>query len=155
MATVEFDRNGLEVLDRHQCLQLLATVPVGRVGITSGAVPVVLPVNFALDGDEIVIRTVRGSKYDAAIHNTVVAFEADRFDPIDHTGWSVVITGASRELTSDDDRHRAERLPLRRWAEVDPQRDRFVAIACDVITGRRVVHPVPAASQIASATDLG
>ncbi len=148
MAPVEFDRNGLEVLDRHRCLQLLATVPVGRVGITSGALPVVLPVNFVLDGDEIIIRTVRGSKYDAAIHNTVVAFEADSFDPVDHTGWSVVVTGSSRELTSDDERRHAESLPLRRWAEVDPARDRFVAIALDVVSGRQVVHPAPAVGAV-------
>lgn len=142
MATVEFDRNGLEVLDRDQCLRLLGTVPVGRVGITSGALPVVLPVNFVLHDGEIVIRTVRGSKYDAAIQNTVVAFEADSFDPVAHTGWSVVVTGLSRELV-DGERDRAMRLPLRRWAEIDPVRDRFVAIACDVVSGRRVVHPMP------------
>lgn len=142
MFCVEFDRNGLEVLERRECLALLGTVPVGRVGITSGAIPVVLPVNFALDGDQIIIRTVRGSKHDAAIYNTVVAFEADSFDPIDHTGWSVVVTGTSRELDSGE-LERAQHLPLRRWANGDGERDRFVAIACDMVTGRRVVHPLP------------
>jgi nitroimidazol reductase NimA-like FMN-containing flavoprotein (pyridoxamine 5'-phosphate oxidase superfamily) len=141
---VEFDRNGLEVLDRHACLHLLASVPIGRVGITSGALPVVLPVNFVLDGEQIIIRTVRGSKHDAAVHNTVVAFEADKIDPLDHTGWSVVVTGTSREVTDPAEYERVARLPLRRWAEDDGQRDRFVAIACDVVTGRRVVHPAPA-----------
>jgi nitroimidazol reductase NimA-like FMN-containing flavoprotein (pyridoxamine 5'-phosphate oxidase superfamily) len=147
---VEYDRNGLEVLDRHECLRLLAGVPIGRVGITSGALPVVLPVNFVLDGERIVIRTVRGSKHDAAIHNTVVAFEADDFDPIEHTGWSVVVTGTSCELTDPDDVARAATLPLRRWAEDDGGRDRFVSISCDVVSGRRVAHPVPLATSRAA-----
>lgn len=137
---MEFDRNGLEEIGREECLHLLRTVPIGRVGITSGALPLVLPVNFVLDGDEIVIRTVRGSKHDAAMHNTVVAFEADKIDPVGHTGWSVVVTGTSREITEPAEVRNAESLPLTRWAAEDGEKERFVAISCDVVTGRRLVR---------------
>ena len=74
---MELDRNGLEVLASDQCLRLLAQAPLGRVGLTSGALPVILPVNFLLQEDHILVRTGRGTKLDAATRNAVVAFEAD------------------------------------------------------------------------------
>jgi hypothetical protein len=39
---------GLERLDRDECLRLLASVPVGRLIFTVNALPMVRPVNFAL-----------------------------------------------------------------------------------------------------------
>ena len=78
---VEVDRNGLEVLDRQECLRLLATATIGRIGITLGALPVILPVNFRLVDDRIVFRTGVGTKLDAATCNTIVAFEVDAVDP--------------------------------------------------------------------------
>src|SRR6187401_2874753 len=68
-AGMEIDRNGLEVLDRAECLRLLSTATLGRIGVQYGALPTVLPVNFVLDGCDIVIRTGRGTKLDAATDN--------------------------------------------------------------------------------------
>ena len=45
------------------------------------------------------MRTGEGSKLDATIPNTVVAFEVDDFDPMCDSGRSVVVTGVSREIT--------------------------------------------------------
>ena len=45
---MERDRNGLEILDRSECLRLLAGSSVGRVAVSVGALPVILPVNFRL-----------------------------------------------------------------------------------------------------------
>jgi uncharacterized protein len=47
---MEVDRNGLEVLGRDACLRLLASATLGRVGVSSGALPSVVPVNFRFDG---------------------------------------------------------------------------------------------------------
>ncbi len=46
---------------REECLALLATAPSGRLVLTEGALPAVLPVNFLLDPAGIVIRTAEGS----------------------------------------------------------------------------------------------
>ena len=97
---MEVDRNGLQVLDRSECLELLRSVPVGRIGVTSGALPTILPVNFLLDGDRVLIRTGRGSKLDAATRNAVVAFEADDVDAFARVGWSVVVTGVARDASA-------------------------------------------------------
>ena len=39
---------GLEVLSREECLSLMATVSVGRLGVSIDALPAILPVNFVL-----------------------------------------------------------------------------------------------------------
>lgn len=130
---MELDRNGLRVLDREECLRLLERSTVGRVGVSSGALPVVLPVNFLLDGDRILVRTSPGTKLDAALRDAVVAFEIDQFDRVDHSGWSVMVTGTSSVVDDPDDLRRIGSLPLARWAEGDGE---VIAISTEMISGR-------------------
>ena len=47
---MRLDAHGLEILDREDCLGLLASVPLGRVVFTDRALPAIQPVNFVLDG---------------------------------------------------------------------------------------------------------
>src|SRR5436305_4502011 len=118
------------------CERLLAQRNIGRVGSSVGALPVVLPVNYAmLDGD-VVIRTAVGTKLDAALAGAVVAFEVDHVDPVYHEGWSVLLQGRATEIVDPDDVERARRLPLRPWAP--GARDRYVRIPAEVISGRRI-----------------
>jgi nitroimidazol reductase NimA-like FMN-containing flavoprotein (pyridoxamine 5'-phosphate oxidase superfamily) len=129
------DRNGLEVLDREECLRLLGTATLGRIGISSGALPVILPVNFRLVGDSIVFRTASGTKLDAATRGAVVAFEVDAMDPIEHTGWSVMVTGVARQVTDAAELGiRPERIA--RWAPL--AEDCLVAVSTDIVSGRRI-----------------
>jgi uncharacterized protein len=143
---MEVDRNGLEVLSREACLSLLATATLGRVGVTSGALPKVLPVNFRFDGHQILIRTGIGTKLDAAANNAVVAFEVDEIDPMAHSGWSVMVTGVARELTDPRDLAEAQCPPLARWAPGEDHR--VIAISTELVSGRRIVAglaaPTPA-----------
>jgi len=141
ISNVEVDRNGLEVIGRDECLRLLAGATLGRIGVTSGALPAVLPVNFWLDGDRILVRTGEGSKLDAAARNAVVAFEADDFDPMYHSGWSVLVTGVAREVTDPGELAALGNAPLTRWA---PRGNgHLVAIATDMISGRRILVGQP------------
>lgn len=134
--TVEVDRNGLEVLSREECLQLLRTASLGRIGVSVGALPMVLPVNFRLVGDRIVFRTGRGTKLDAAVENAVVAFEVDDMDPMSHTGWSVVATGLASEVTDPAEVTALEAAGLPHWAKgID---GRVVAVSMDLLSGRRL-----------------
>lgn len=135
---MEFDKNGLEVLDREQCLSLLATSTLGRVGVSTGALPTVLPVNFLLDGDRILIRSNAGTKLDAALQDTVVAFEVDDFDPMYHSGWSVVVTGVARALSDPDELAAVDRLPLAHWAPRSA--GHVVAISTEMVSGRRLAR---------------
>jgi nitroimidazol reductase NimA-like FMN-containing flavoprotein (pyridoxamine 5'-phosphate oxidase superfamily) len=138
---MEVDGNGLEVLDRDECLHLLDGATVGRVAVTSAALPTVLPVNFRLAGDRIVFRTGRGTKLAAATRNAVVAFEVDDIDPIDHTGWSVVVTGVARPVVDPDDLAALDGLGIPRWA---PSRDgHMVEVSLELVSGRRLRSGLP------------
>lgn len=133
---VEFDRHGLEKLGREECLTLLASRSVGRVGITISALPVIFPVNFAiLDGD-IVFRSSPGSKLTAAAQRAVVAFEVDDVDGMYHSGWSVLIVGPAYEITDPAELSRAQALPLTPWAP--GQKGHFIRIRSEIVSGRRV-----------------
>jgi len=138
---MEFDAYGLEVLDRDECIRLLASVPLGRVIFTDRALPAIQPVNFALDGDDVVLRTATGSKLSAAMRSTVVAFEADAFDQDERTGWSVTVIGRARLVDSPEEIHRLSGLPIQQWAP--GPRDRFVRIFSQHVSGRRI-QPVAA-----------
>jgi nitroimidazol reductase NimA-like FMN-containing flavoprotein (pyridoxamine 5'-phosphate oxidase superfamily) len=133
---MEVDRNGLEVLDREECLRLLAHKRFGRVGVTDGALPTILPVNYWSDGTSIYVRTSSGTKLDAALRDAVVAFEVDEVDVLDHAGWSVVVTGVAREVTDRAELEALAREPLGRWA---PSPDgHIIAISTELVSGRRL-----------------
>ena len=144
---MEFDRNGLQVLSRDECLQLLAGAHVGRIALTVAALPVVFPVNFCLLDDDVVLRTGRGSKLAAATKRAVVAFEVDSFSPMDHSGWSVLVQGIADEIVSPEELHRATELPLRAWASDDLSH--YVRVPTDLVSGRRLIHGlVPIMAQV-------
>lgn len=136
---MEFDRNGFEIPDRDECLRLLGTAAIGRVCLSRGALPTVLPVNFVVTEAGIVLRTGIGTKTDAAAAGTVVAFEADDIDLFSRTGWSVVVTGVARELTGPGELDWARALPLSSWGVADT--DHFICISTELVSGRRLPAP--------------
>lgn len=125
-----------EQLDEQVCFRLLSAVPVGRVVATAGALPLVVPVTFALDGHAVVFRTASGGTLAAATNHVVVAFEADVVDPEQRTGWSVVVTGVAMPVTDVSELVRLEQLGLVPWAP--GQRDQYVRITPGLVTGRRL-----------------
>ncbi len=133
---MEIDRNGLQVLDRDECLALMGTATIGRVSVSANALPTILPVNFWFDGDRIVIRSGAGAKLAAALDEAVVAFEVDDFDPVSHAGWSVVVTGVANTVNDPDEIRVPESAPLRRWAPAGD--DQFVSISTELVAGRRL-----------------
>lgn len=128
----------MEILGREECLELLRTQPVARLGLSVQALPVIVPVNFVLRDDEIVICTSPGSKLAAACDRSVVALEVDDYDSMSHTGWSVLVQGGSRVLSEVDEVDDASHLWLRPWA--NPSANRWIAVSTDLISGRRIRH---------------
>jgi nitroimidazol reductase NimA-like FMN-containing flavoprotein (pyridoxamine 5'-phosphate oxidase superfamily) len=131
------DRNGLSVLSRTECLELLASVPIGRVAATVGALPVILPVNFTLSASgDILFRTGDGHKMHAMLHDTVIAFEADVYDAVARAGWSVLVQDRARVLGPiEAEEHDEVRLDT--WADLGPTE--LVILRTDLISGRRLV----------------
>lgn len=133
--------DGLEILDEDECLRLLVTVPIGRVALSYDALPAVFPVNFALYDRRIVFRTGRGSKLDAAVRHSVVAFEVDQFDAHYHSGWSVLAVGRADDITDNLEIIGGDGR-VRPWAGGD--RDHYVAIEIELLSGRRITRDVAA-----------
>ena len=131
--------SSLAQLDRPACLALLDSRPVGRLVFTHRALPDVLPVNYRLDGDRLLIRLNSGSDAAAATRDAVVAFEVDEIDVLTRTGWSVTVVGHAHEITDPAELRRVQALELSTWA--GDTRDHFVSVAVDRITGRRLFHP--------------
>jgi len=140
---METHRNGLELLDRDECLRLLRDSTIGRIGISSAALPVVVPVSYALSGDTIVLRTARDSRLAAATTNAVVAFEVDDLDR-SGDGWTVLVTGIADEVTDPDEWACCRELLPGPW---EPGSDgRFVRISTDLVSGQRTAAPCRAAT---------
>jgi hypothetical protein len=68
-----YDRAYVVPLSQEECLALLSTVSIGRIGTTVDALPVVLPVTFALHNGSIVFRTMPRTKLHDATRNAVIA----------------------------------------------------------------------------------
>jgi uncharacterized protein len=131
------DHAGLEILPLAECLRLLASVPVGRVGFRADGEVVVLPVNYVVDGQDVVFRTARGSKLSAAEDQNLVAFEADDYDPQTRSGWSVMISGHAETVYEDTQIQRLARLDLHPWATA-VDRPFWVRIRPTSVTGRQI-----------------
>ncbi|NBM19807.1 pyridoxamine 5'-phosphate oxidase family protein [Streptomyces sp. GC420] len=134
-----YANDGFRELDRQECLRLLAKAPVGRIVHTRHALPAVLPVNFALDREppSVVLRTSARSELARAIDKTVVAFEADEVDAVEHSGWSVVVTGRAAVVTDPAEHERLRRTGPRSWAP--SPNEVFIRIEAELVTGRELV----------------
>ena len=126
---------GLEIIDRAECDILLRGRTLGRVGVKIAEELVILPVFYAVIDDDIVFRTDPGTKLDAAVLGTRVAFEVDGASP----GWSVLVTGHARVLREHAEQEHARTRLGNDWPE--GERDNLVAIRAEKVTGRRLPGP--------------
>src|ERR1044072_5654792 len=93
---MEIDRSGFEVLDRSECFRLLNGAGVGRIAVTSGSLPLVLPLSYVMDGDTVVVETGRGNPLESATAGAVVAFEVDNLNEHGYCGGAGMGTGVGR-----------------------------------------------------------
>ena len=129
--------NGMESIEREECLRLLAGDVVGRIVVVRGSTPSIFPVNYALDGETVVFRTGAGTKLEAGPRSPA-CFEVDGFDRETRSGWSVVVTGRLEEVTPYDSGtwDRATALPVQTWAA--GPKDHVMRLVPTRITGRRI-----------------
>ena len=126
----------MDDLEPEICWRLLARRSTGRLGFVAQGEPVVLPVNHAVDGHSIVIRTGETGMLEALGAGATAAFEVDEMDALPETGWSVLVKGFASEITDDLERSDVERLPLHPWAP--GRRDRWIRIVPSAVTGRAI-----------------
>jgi len=128
----------LDVLSDEACRHLLSNEQVGRIAFVDAAgYPVVLPVNYVVDGDFIVFRTDPGAKFDL-VPLRRVAFEVEHLAPACRSGWSVLVQGLGQDLTdavgSAFEQLRRRHVDL--WAPGD--KAHWLAVEIHHISGRRI-----------------
>jgi nitroimidazol reductase NimA-like FMN-containing flavoprotein (pyridoxamine 5'-phosphate oxidase superfamily) len=105
-------------LDESLLLDRLRRTRVARIGYVDGDQPIIVPVNVATDDEaRIVFRTdVTGPL--GALDGRRVAIEVDGYDTTLRSGWSILVQGIARDITTASDvaAQRLRRLPVDCWA---------------------------------------
>ncbi|MFD7402336.1 pyridoxamine 5'-phosphate oxidase family protein [Streptomyces sp. NPDC059866] len=126
----------LRDLSPDECRTRLSTHGVGRVAVSTPDGPAIVPVNYEVVGGAIAFRTAPESVPAAAVGSDV-AFEVDHLDEAMSQGWSVLVVGPARVVTSPDAvRRLADRAHTKPWA--GGEREMWVSIQPTRITGRRI-----------------
>ena len=125
-----------------ECRRLIAPGGVGRIAFGTISGPIVVPVNFAVLADSIVIRTAEGTVIDGHAGEQV-ALEVDHIDEALCQGWSVLVRGPAHRVA-----HPAELRRLQEDAVVWPwaggEREVYVRIVPREVSGRRIeLRPAP------------
>jgi nitroimidazol reductase NimA-like FMN-containing flavoprotein (pyridoxamine 5'-phosphate oxidase superfamily) len=127
------DVEQVDSLTEAECRHLLGTRTFGRVGVTSGGLPAILPVRYFFDDDAITFRTGEGTKLRAAQNGDVLAFQVDAYDPDTYEGWSVLVLGRASVLTTE---HEHDGLPSLDGTDDEGPSNHYVRLGCELVTGR-------------------
>jgi nitroimidazol reductase NimA-like FMN-containing flavoprotein (pyridoxamine 5'-phosphate oxidase superfamily) len=93
-------------LSERECWELLATASVGRLALSVRALPLIVPVQYYLDGRKLAVCLGHHELPERALDATVIAFAADSIDQVTRSGWLVQVQGRSvipRGLRIDTD----------------------------------------------------
>ncbi len=122
-------------LTEEDCWTLLSGASLGRLVTTVDGWTEIFPVNFVVQRHTLLFRTAEGTKLLTSVLNENVVFEADDHNVAE--GWSVVLRGTARALSTSAEVEEAQRAGLYPW--IATRKLRFVRITPDTLTGRRFV----------------
>jgi transcriptional regulator with XRE-family HTH domain len=127
----------LHDLTAAQCQVLIAAGGVGRfLFVQEGRGPVAIPVNFKMDGADVIFRTSDSSTAAEGISQKPVSFDVDHLDDALGEGWSVLLTGTASVVTGAAETSSVEALDITPWADGD--RGVYVRLSPSQVTGRRI-----------------
>ena len=131
----------LQVLSLHECLRYLHSGNLGRLAFRVDRDIDLLPVSYASDGAIVVFRTGSWTRLQRS-PRVRVTFEVDSWDPVTRVGWSVVLKGVAREVTTGEDPFSKALRKCRVRPLAPGKREHLIAIYPSEITGRRF-HAIP------------
>ena len=95
---------------------------VGRVAMCTPMGPHIVPVNYSVVDQSVIVRTTPYSVLGSHAQGAILALEVDQFDYERHRGWSVVARGRADVVTGADDLEEIKgRWEPRTWAARIPQ----------------------------------
>jgi nitroimidazol reductase NimA-like FMN-containing flavoprotein (pyridoxamine 5'-phosphate oxidase superfamily) len=136
---------GWRVLDRlgeAECMELLASVSLGRLFYTSRYGPTALPVTYRVDEGSIVLGTWDPVLFDEDLRTGIeqaeyeVAVEADQIDMEAREGWFVLVRGAAHHLDTEAENVSFIDAGLEPWVEGVPAH--FIRVNPASIWGNRI-----------------
>jgi transcriptional regulator with XRE-family HTH domain len=127
----------LASLSADECRALIAPGGVGRVlYVEPGRGPAAVPVNFRMDGDDVVFRTGGGTRLADILLQASVSFDVDHLDEALGEGWSVLLTGTAGVITDPGELDRVSSLGIDPWAGGD--RRTYIRLRVHQVTGRAI-----------------
>ena len=127
----------LTSLTPDDCRALIAPGGVGRVlFVEPGRGPVAIPVNYRMDGADVVFRTGRGAGMAESISQAPVSFDVDHLDETLGEGWSVLLTGTASVIIDPAELDRVAALGVEPWA--GGERPLYVRLRVRQVTGRAI-----------------
>ena len=125
------DRVGPRSLCPARCRALLAGMSWGHLAISQGALPVVVPVTYALEGEDLLFRASRGLVGRAALEHEVVAFGTGALVGDGSWAWEVLVQGRAEPMgPAGCPGHRPPLFPL-----VGPELTVELRMSMDRLTG--------------------
>lgn len=132
MWPMAIEQGPISVLDNTEAWNLLSSVALGRLVTYFGGQLEIFPVNFVTQDGSVLFRTAEGTKLFTTVMNEKVLFEAD--DHSAEEGWSVILRGTARMLSSAEEIRDAEQSGLIPW--VPTEKLRFVRVTPTEISAR-------------------
>ncbi len=128
----------VQELDAAECLTLLQSTHVGRLGYVKDDGLRIVPLNYALAGERLLVRTGLTSEPARLALGSNVAFEVDLFDEFLESGWSVLVTG--RLETVDEQTLRVLDLSQTPQPWKSGQHALVLQLPLIAVTGRRILQ---------------
>ncbi|MHB8219054.1 MAG: pyridoxamine 5'-phosphate oxidase family protein [Acidimicrobiales bacterium] len=124
------ERLVMDPLSLRASWRYLQSTNMGRLALTSGALPVIVPVTYVVVDDAIVFRAGSHDALSPSSAGAVVAFEAGELRVATGDGWTVLVRGIIHQLTSPDPR----------IGDTDPKQpdDVLLALRARIVEGSRV-----------------
>ncbi|MFE5332817.1 pyridoxamine 5'-phosphate oxidase family protein [Embleya sp. NPDC056575] len=124
----------LVVMTEEECRARLFLHDVGRVAPALTREPFVLPVDYLMDGTDVLYRSAVGSRPADLVGR--VAFEVDELIRIARLGWSVLVIGDAEPVTDPAETARLTTAEARTWSEGVPEV--WTRVRPRDVTGRRL-----------------
>ncbi len=124
-------------ISHADCEKLLRAGVAGRIAFVAPDGPHVLPINYSVVDDTIVMRTSPYSLLGTHGRDAMLAFEIDQFDYEYQRGWSVLVRGRCQMVTDPDELEHIEAVwSPRPWAS--GVRPLLLRLPWDELSGRRL-----------------
>jgi hypothetical protein len=109
----------ISTLKDRDARELLATQRLARLGCIAEGEPYVVPVNYAFDGESVIIHSLYGRKIEAMRENPRVCLQVDEIQ--NEFKWkSVIVYGRYEEITNPSERAEAMNHLLRLYPSLTP-----------------------------------